>query len=364
MLLLLHAMTQIIKRLTGRLPQRSSEGFTLVELLVVIAIIGLLVSLLLPAVQAARGAARRIQCKNRLKQLALAVHNYESTKRELPAAGQYDPLTEARYVSYYERIDMKSGANHSWLVSLLPYLEENALYDQFNLDEHVTGNPTDPQAVQPGSLLCPSGEAYGRQFQSPEDFGTRQTTFAKANYAAWVNPFHADSIYQSGPIAIYAAKLTDVTDGTSNTLMLSEVRTRDNSEDQRGAWALPWSGSTLLAFDLHPERISLGLRYRLPEHSADYIPNEKSFGVTQLPNSPQVDVLYECPDPVGEVLDRLPCTDAWRGYISAAPRSNHPGGVNTTYVDGRVSFLSEDIDELSMLYLVMMDDENIITESP
>ena len=347
---------------TWRRRVATRPAFTLVELLVVIAIIGVLIALLLPAVQQARESARRLQCQNNLKQVALAAQNYESTTGKLPAAGRFAPQSETEYFRYgYWRIDMRSGLNHSWLVSLLPYLEETNLHDRFDLAVHVTANESDPQAAQPASLLCPSGEAFGRLFQSPEDFGDRQALFGKTNYAAWVNPFHADSVFQSGPIALYGARMKDVTDGTSQTLMLSEVRTRDNVEDQRGAWALPWSGATLLAFDLHPLRVAT--TNQLPKKSADYEPNSLSYGVTQPPNSRQVDVLYHCPDTVGEVLEGLPCTDFWAGYISAAPRSQHPGGVNAAFVDGHVTFLRDEVDELRMMYMIMIDDERVLLSS-
>ena len=96
---------------------RARRGFTLVELLVVIAIIGILVALLLPAVQAAREAARRTQCTNNLKQLGLAVHNYENTNKELPPGG----LTPTG-----------GSYGHSWWVRILPYIEQGNVYDKFD----------------------------------------------------------------------------------------------------------------------------------------------------------------------------------------------------------------------------------------
>jgi prepilin-type processing-associated H-X9-DG protein len=94
--------------------------------------------------------------------------------------------------------------------------------------------------------------------------------------------------------------------------------------------------------------------------SGAYLYDSVSFGVTQRPNSPKTpDVLYDCPDIVGEQLDAMPCTTdhkLWR-YISAAPRSLHPGGVHVAYVDGHASFMSNDVDELTMAYQAAINDE-------
>lgn len=330
------------------------RAFTLVELLVVIAIIGVLVSLLLPAVQSAREAARRTQCANNLRQVALAALRYEEQTKMLPAAGVYAPASISAYLRGYWRIDLKSGINRSWVVGLLPFLEEQPLADRFHPLIHVTGNSTDPQAAQPSVLLCPSDGAAGRGFQSPEGWGVKSARFGKANYAAYANPYHTDAVLSTGPFALFGMKLERVTDGTSHSLMMAEIRTREDPVDQRGAWALAWSGASLLAFDLHPLNGA---------DKNNYQPNRISLGLTQPPNSRQPDVLYECGDVASEVLDRMPCTSAWQGYISAAPRSLHPGGVHGAFLDGRVEFLADDIDETSMLYLVLVNDGNLVDAS-
>ena len=351
-----------------RRARAASAGFTLVELLVVIAIVGVLVSLLLPAVQAAREAARRTECVSNLKQLSLAVLNYESAEGRLPAAGSFAPREESVYQPCVKlpndlRVDLQSGIGTSWIVSLLPYLEEGALHDLFDRDRHVTDNASDPQRAQPGSLLCPSDGALRRYFVSEEDWGVGAAEFGKANYAAYSNPYHADQFYYSGPISLFGSRLGEVTDGTVSTLLLGEVRTREARGDQRGAWALPWAGASLLSFDLHPLRNEDN---DLPEGGGSYEPDSESLGATQLPNSPQPDVLHRCGDVSGEVLEGMPC-DPWygkicRSYISAAPRSRHPGGVNVAFLDGHVTFLPNEVDEFAMLFMVQIDDGVILQE--
>lgn len=111
-------------------------GFTLVELLVVITIIGILISLLLPAVQSAREAARRLQCSNNLKQLALALHNYTSALRVFPPG--HISEVQATGTKWCYTHEVNHGA--PWTVLVLPYLEEKARYDEFDFSRNFTSN--------------------------------------------------------------------------------------------------------------------------------------------------------------------------------------------------------------------------------
>jgi prepilin-type processing-associated H-X9-DG protein/prepilin-type N-terminal cleavage/methylation domain-containing protein len=341
-----------------------AAAFTLVELLVVIAIVGILIALLLPAVQQAREASRRINCASNIKQLALAVQNYEASQKRLPAAGTYADPSQAYYLDSYVRIDLKSGTNYSWIVSLLPYLEEQAVYDQFDLTRKVTENSNNPQQAQPAVLLCPNDGAMGRFFELANSESGEQVRFGKANYAAYSNPFHIDSWFFSGAIWLYGRRLDQIIDGTSSTLAFAEVRTRDHPADQRGAWALPWSGSTLLSFDFHPEIYGKAGFADKDNPPIGYEPSKLSLGLTQYPNGPNPDVLYECPDMATAQFERMPCNDQWGvpGYISAAPRSFHPGGVNAAFMDGHVTFLPNEVDEFAMLWMVSTNDGEIVTE--
>lgn len=345
-----------------RLRRSRRRAFTLVELLVVIAVIGVLVAMLLPAVQQAREAARRIQCTSNIKQLGVALLNYEDAHKALPAAGKFADPEQAVYFAYsYWRIDLQSGTNHSWVVSLLPYMEEQPLYDQFDLARKVTQNPKNPQVQQPSVMLCPSDSSRGRIFTASEPATGGTVQFGKANYAAFANPFHIDSWFYSGAIWLYGRRPEQITDGTSSTLVFAEIRTRDHLADQRGAWALPWSGSTLLSMDFHPKRFpqKQGDKNMNP---GDYNANPSSLGLTQYPNSINGDVLYECPEPAAAQFDKMPCNDQFYGYISAAPRSQHTGGVNVVFLDGHVGFLPNNIDEYAMLYMIDTTDGKVLNE--
>ena len=131
---------------------RFRSGFTLVELLVVIAIIGILVALLLPAVQAAREAARRMQCQNNLKQIGLAIHNFHDAKKILPPAQRQS----------WDLAQNKTVAGHSWATFILPYIEQQAIHDKYdfspnlNWDDLPNDAATGPIRNRIATYICPS----------------------------------------------------------------------------------------------------------------------------------------------------------------------------------------------------------------
>lgn len=226
---------------------RERRAFTLVELLVVIAIIGILVALLLPAVQAAREAARRTSCANKIRQLAIAVHNFHDTMNYLPrgaSAAVYPPNSTTTTVR-----------GTTWIVHTLPYFEQRALYDKYRFDLHYD----DPINAAVGAevintLYCPSGPAPKKHFDPNAGVTNNVTThyygvmgpsgttnpstltMAGATYSYTVgNPgtngawsaHGMMSQYQDSPAGSVSTgrniRLASVTDGSSNTLMLAEL---------------------------------------------------------------------------------------------------------------------------------------------
>ncbi len=333
----------------------------MVELLVVIAIIGILIAILLPAVQQVREAARRLQCVNNIKQLALATHGYVDVYGMLPPSGVVAEESLPYGDKTYPVFDQQSGKMFSWTVLLLRFVEENNLYDQFDQTADVLHQPNEPQEYTVPLYLCPSDAARGRFYLDPTF--TQGKRFAKGNYAAYVSPMHSDlQLLYPGALISTGQKLARITDGLSNTVVFSEVRTLEDTRDERGAWALPWNGSTLLSFDMHQDVLAAG------GYLTEFRAYAKYAYQTQTPNTigPNEDVLLGCPPDmlVDAQLQRMPCIKwAWplglAGYISAAPRSSHPGGVNAAFLDGHVEFLRDEIDPFFFANLIDIRDGEV-----
>jgi prepilin-type N-terminal cleavage/methylation domain-containing protein len=352
----------------ARAPRRCApQAFTLVELLVVIAIIGVLVALLLPAVQAAREAARRMNCQSNQKNLALAVINYENARQILPASSkalEYSTrTTQWTYTPY-------SGGQFSWLVQVLPYLELQSLYSQFDQKGAQTiftqNAQTAPESAQPAAMLCPSDSAAGRFYASGYTLGKR---LGKGNYVAYAGPEHLNAApVFPGAITDGGVELRRIEDGTSQTIMISEVRTRDLEDDQRGAWALAWGGgASIITLDLHSANLAIDQSWYSKQRdfpNITYIPGT-TIAFTSRANPPNqrggvdvfnADQLRICSDSAGADIERMPCKTEGESWATASPRSLHPGGVNSAHVDGSVHWLSDDIDVPLLAMMICIND--------
>jgi prepilin-type N-terminal cleavage/methylation domain-containing protein/prepilin-type processing-associated H-X9-DG protein len=260
--------------LTQFVTRRSRPGFTLVELLVVIAIIGVLVALLLPAVQAAREAARRSQCVNNMRQTALGLAGFEDTNKEFPAGRQGCDTISAATVGEASvctsRISSKgkemAGAGASALVHILPYAEQAALFRLFHTDEFPIWSPTasasdwisDPDIRQgllqrPSIYVCPSDsdlqEFAGYKHEVPARYEVTTGSYATSGGTCGAQPCGGvtgtgtftpalETKYNNDGVFMYGRKMRirEITDGLSNTLFVGET-IEGHSPEQPNIWS-------------------------------------------------------------------------------------------------------------------------------
>jgi prepilin-type N-terminal cleavage/methylation domain-containing protein len=301
-------------------PIADRRAFTLVELLVVIAIIGVLVALLLPAVQSAREAARRTRCKNNLKQLGLALHNYEGAHRCFPPGVIWNSTT-ATFAT--------PRLNFHCL--LFPYIEQNNVYGQINLQNFTgatggawfttTANIPATTAAMP-HLRCPTDNSK-RQYEQP----TVRILYHRSNYFGVWHGFQTSDVlpnsYDRTPTpqrsffgANVPIRIADVTDGTSNTVAIAEALGGMDVTDARG---FVWGDQAAFQF-LFAE---LAPNSRLP----DRCPNANQ-GCRSVPSN-----------------DRFrPWVSAAAGSETCASRSLHEGGVHILLADGSARYISNNID--------------------
>ena len=324
--------------------RRSGGGFTLVELLVVIAIIGILVALLLPAIQAARESARRSQCTNNMKNVALAVLNYHDQRKEFPCAAWVRPESVPT-----DSILVDNRLFWNWAIRVLPYLEEQSLLDQFTINattpigSSVAPNNKVTRGTEIAVMLCPSDTGRGRPFQ-----GTNGN-WARGNYGYnafqfWPNsswrsfadgknaPFFKYNLGMGGledGVVQQVMNIAKITDGTTKTVMLAEMRVGIGDADRRGVWAMGMCGSNLHC------------------RQAAFVPNlctgdddvyEAAKIVAELGRS---QLQMEC---------MLPCEDQACAYSGQSlVKSRHPGGANCAMADGSVRLISDFIDSGTLL---------------
>ncbi|NLS96550.1 MAG: DUF1559 domain-containing protein [Planctomycetaceae bacterium] len=331
----------------------SRTGFTLVELLVVIAIIGILIALLLPAVQAAREAARRSQCTNNAKQIALACHNYADSFKTFPprAVWGYEIGTPP-YRHYH----------HTWLTMVLPFMEQQGLYDSVDFQLPAWGQPHVQQVV--AGLLCPSDVGYNKPSQTHnlawtnyagcEGFDWWEARNVGTPYlpvASRVRPLFScenDPALGSGGRRPEAYDTADIVDGTSNTVLAVEITSygfiNTGGLDKMGD-GVPINSANTYTCAAFVDVTTDGAIGAGPWTKAD--------------GSGQGTWIYQWG--VGTAM-RGPIFMI-RGGLNSHPygcNSLHPGGANFALCDGSVRFTAETLDYATFNYLCSMADRRPI----
>ena len=318
--------------LKAKIGNRKSAAFTLVELLVVITIIGILIALLLPAVQAAREAARCTQCANNLKQLGLAMHNYHTALGSFPSGAIWDAST---WGADGER---RGPMGPTWVTMLLPFMEQAPLADRIDRSYGFGGGggPNVPvMKVWLPMMICPSDQRQPR---------THADTYAKGNYAGnnglgpmqpGPDPYCTSCSKPRQPGVLMSnsqTRIAHIRDGTSNTTMICELLQGNGPNGWHGVLHY-WEGP-MVQHD------------RTPNTS---IPDEYRNGW--------------CGEPRAEA----PCSEVYNTHADAktilSARSAHPGGVQTAFADGSVHFLTDSIDLATWQNLGVINDGRVIDSS-
>jgi prepilin-type processing-associated H-X9-DG protein len=295
-----------------------------VELLVVITIIGIMIALLLPAVQAAREAARRIQCANNMKQLGVAMANYESAIGGFPPGVIWSSTSTPAILNCGPRADFHAH--------LLPYVEQStvsAMIDYSLAPIWALGHNMSVTNASLPYLLCPSDGLGGQFFDSA--FSNHPNKWARCNYFGVFSGTTMGDVFtrETAKRAVFGANMittaSEIRDGLSNTMVMAEGLTGPENDVRGFIWGDQPGGAVLFT-------------------GAGQTPP-----VTNIltPNSPLPDIVYPqaywCPDPN---IAYRPCkfgTDGYGTDTSATARSMHPGGVQVLMADGSVQFVTDDI---------------------
>jgi len=314
------------------------SAFTLVELLVVIAIIGILVSLLLPAVNSAREAARRAACLNNLHQLGLAVINYHDTFQAMPM-GTYRRTEGGGRPEYQTN-------QASWIARSLPFLEEQSLFDQIDWNQEPGDQGLNIPVMGAGLSVvrCPTDSADLLDLDWVSDGGHPLKDYAPTNYVVCIGDTDESHLY-TGVFGINSnTRIRQITDGTSKTMIISECKIADPFVRYYGAFS-PYQ-SCLAGTARDVKRLTVEPR----GFSWFYAQVNQAWNYnTILTPNDSLTTNHEC--------------QMWSDRTVLAARSRHPGGVQVAMCDGAVRFVTEDIEYDAWRVLGTIQDGEVATES-
>ncbi|MDB5335472.1 MAG: Prepilin-type N-terminal cleavage/methylation protein [Planctomycetaceae bacterium] len=330
------------------------RGFTLIELLVVIAIIAVLIALLLPAVQQAREAARRSQCKNNLKQMGLGAHNYEGTYSKFPSSGE--STDESSAPTIYRRF-----FPHSFNVQILPFIDQSNVYNLINLNQHYSMSPV-ACSTKIASFLCPSNGVTGADLGG---FGlTDYMPVAYVDYDTNGNRQSKVAGFDVPGTLGFCNPISKITDGLSNSIMVIEDsgRPTNNGGSYDQASTMPviatlggiqTANSALMAASANVTPYTLGGTIGVPGRWADPdngsgISGPPAGAMNQKINNNKTGTL--CP------YNTNNCGP------NDEPFSLHTGGVHALLGDGSVRFLSDSLDFNILRRLANPKDGEVIGE--
>ena len=316
------------------------RGFTLIELLVVIAIIAILVALLLPAVQQAREAARRSACKNQLKQLGLALQNYHDTHSTFPIGAG---LGSTSYTGGNRRAP--------WTVLILPFLEQNAVYDQFDFNSAFVGSFGDGATPNTDASLIPMVAYQCPSYPSRDRVQTNYMGVMGAgeNSPVWAHgTSHGRAMWNNGMLFLNSRmNMRDCTDGTSNTFIVGETKyqlgTGGRSDSHRFSWASTYRGSS--------EAVATTLAAVTDVRINDWNGNGN-----------QRDTGFNSSNPNPSARGTINSNPATHSLTSRAFGSYHQGGAQFLMVDGSVHMISENINQGTLQNLAIRNDGNVLGE--